>query len=126
MLENLASRVRCASLVLVSIGLFACAQERAPISRLQPNAMEKTFFVGKDAAHVPEFYMRTTVVDVDTGAGNDGLFTASDAQPVSIIRWEIAEKLLLARLTYERVEDTDYRGVRRTSSGQTVAAFIIE
>ena len=35
--------------------------------------------------------MRTTVVDVASGAGADGLFTSSDAQPMVRIRWEITE-----------------------------------
>ena len=54
----------------------------------------------------PEFFLRTTVIDAAVGAGADGLFTSSDAQPVSRIRWQINEKVLLARLTYERIENT--------------------
>jgi hypothetical protein len=121
----------------------SCASERASINRVQANGLKKEFFVGTpvldpqtgtqqlDANGVPmrsapEFYMRTTVVDAATGAGNDGLFTSSDSQPTSRVRFEITEKMLLARLTYELVQDTDYKGARRTPDGQIVASFAIE
>ena len=47
----------------------------------------------------PEFYMRNTVVDVPYGAAQDGLFTASYAQPPSRIKWEVTEDALIARQT---------------------------
>lgn len=106
-----------------------CAEERAPINRVQPNAIPKQFFVGEsleDRDDDPEFYMRNTVVDVSAGAGSDGLFTSSDAQPVSRVRFEITEDLLVARLTYELVDNTDGKGARRTPDGQIVAAFTIQ
>jgi hypothetical protein len=106
----------------------ACAEERAPINRVQPNALPKSYFVGDlaDRADDPEFYMRNTVVDVSAGAGSDGLFTSSDAQPVSRVRFEITEQLLIARLTYELVDNTDGKGARRTPDGQIVAAYTIQ
>src|SRR5690606_37376745 len=69
------------ALLAAALGaLFAaCASERAPISHVQPNALDKTFFVGKDleSAHDdPEFYTQATVVDVGYGAVA-GLFTSS-------------------------------------------------
>lgn len=117
-----------ATVFAAMIFLVACAQERPAISRIQPNAVPKSFFVGDitDPSDNPEFYLRATVVDVAAGADSDGLFTSSDAQPTTRVRFEIAEKLLVARLTYERVNDTDYKGVRRTTDGQIVAAFAIE
>lgn len=110
--------------VLVGAG---CAEEREPISRVQANALDKRFFIGEiqNPDDDPEFYMRVTVVDVPSGADTDGLFTNSDAQPTTRIRWEITEDLLIARLTYERVEHTDGKGVRRTPDGQVVAAYPI-
>jgi hypothetical protein len=105
-----------------------CAEERAPINRVQANALAKSFFVGtdiRDPGDDPEFYMRVTVVDAAAGAGNDGLFTASDAQPTTRVRFEIAEDLLIARLTYELVDNTDGKGVRRTADGQIAAAYTI-
>ena len=66
----------------------------------------------KSARDDPEFYKRGTVVDVGYGAGQDGLFTSTYAQPVSRIRWEITEDTLIARLAYERIDGTDGKGTR--------------
>jgi hypothetical protein len=108
--------------------LSGCAEERAPINRVQPNALAKSFFVGDlaSAADDPEFYMRTSVIDVSAGAGSDGLFTSSDAEPTTRVRFEITEDLLIARLTYALVEDAEYRGAKRTPDGQIVAAYEIQ
>ncbi len=70
--------------------------------------------------------MRTTVVDVASGAGSEELFTSSDAQPLVRIKWEIQEQELLARLTYELISDTDYKGASLTPNGQVVAAYTIQ
>ncbi|MFO0616554.1 MAG: hypothetical protein U0414_28435, partial [Polyangiaceae bacterium] len=118
-----------AALVAASLVSSGCAEERAPINRVQPNAIAKTFFLGAsiaDPSDDPEFYMRTTVVDVSAGAGSDGLFTASDAQPTTRVRFEVTENLLLARLTYELVDHTDGKGARRVADGQVVAAYAIQ
>ncbi|MEA2700969.1 MAG: hypothetical protein QOI66_5240, partial [Myxococcales bacterium] len=71
-------------------------------------------------------YKRGTVVDVAYGAGQDGLFTSSYAQPVSRIRWEITEDTLNARLSYERIAGTDgkgnkYDGVQAMPAGTAAA-----
>lgn len=127
--DRTSSLIRLArAALLVAPVLAGCAEERAPINRVQPNALAKAFFVGdiEDAADDPEFYMRTTVIDVSAGAGSDGLFTSSDAQPTTRVRFEITEKLLVARLTYELVDHTDGKGVRRTPDGQVVAAYAID
>jgi hypothetical protein len=118
---------RLAVLVVMLLVVAGCAQERAPISRVQADALEKRFFVEELANRDddPEFFMRVSVVDVPSGAGSDGLFTNSDAQPMTRIRWEITETLLVARLTYERIDGTDGKGVRRTPDGQVVAAYRI-
>lgn len=114
------------SLAWVAVG---CAEERDPINRVQANALPKSFFVGQkleDTSDDPEFYIRNTVVDVPYGAAQDGLFTASYAQPVSRIKWEIQEEQLIGRQTYERINDSDHKGSRRTNDGQIVAVFRIE
>ncbi|MFO0547424.1 MAG: zinc-dependent metalloprotease [Polyangiaceae bacterium] len=114
---------------IAALGLASCAEERPPINRVQPDALSKAFFVGDDLVDTsddPEFYLRNTVVDVAAGANADGLFTSSDAQPVSRVRFEITEDLLIARLTYELIDHTDGKGVRRTPDGQIVAAFAIK
>jgi hypothetical protein len=114
-------------LALAMGSALGCAEERAPINQVQANALAKAFFVGdiRDTGDDPEFYMRVTVVDAAAGAGNDGLFTSSDAQPTTRVRFEVSEDLLLARLTYELVDHTDGSGVRRTPDGQIAAAYRI-
>jgi hypothetical protein len=128
------------ALLLGAVGLASgsvtgCAQERAPINQVQADALAKSFFVGpnlQDTSDDPEFYMRGTIIDVGYGAGQDGLFTSTYAQPISRIRWEITEDTLNARLSYERVAGTDGKGneisglVKKTSQdGQIVAAYKI-
>ncbi len=110
-------------------GSVGCAQERDPINRVQPNALDKSFFLGanlQDPKDDPEFYMRNTVIDVPYGAGQDGLFTATYAQPVSRVRWEVLENAIVARQVHEHVENSDHNGTRRTQTGQVVAMFAIQ
>jgi hypothetical protein len=129
------------AVVWASVG---CAQERPPINQVQPNALSKHFFVGADLSDKsddPEFYMRNTVIDVPYGAAQDGLFTASYAQPLSRVRWEIQENALIARLTYDRIQNSgnqaataqnngamppDGKGANRVDNGQVVAMFAIQ
>src|SRR3954466_4384410 len=102
---------------LALLGILAvapgCAGERDPINQVQIGAMPKSFFIGEkfaDTSDDPEFYFRTTVVDVDSGSGSESLFTNSDAQPTVRIRWEVTETTLNARLSYELIADTDKTG----------------
>jgi hypothetical protein len=118
--------------VLVLLGATSCASERPPINRVQPDALDKSFFVGKslsDTSDDPEFYYRPTIVDVDYGASGDELFTASGSQTIARVSFEITEDLLLARLTYQRIAGTTDNGTPDSpneNSGQIVAAFKIE
>jgi hypothetical protein len=120
----------CALFVL--LGATSCASERPPINRVQANALKKSFFVGEklsDPSDNPEFYYRPTIVDVDYGASGDELFTASGAQTIARVSFEITEDLLVARLTYERIADSTGNGTPSSpdqNSGQIVAAFKIE
>ncbi len=114
--------------VFGSASQTGCATEREPINRIQAGAFAKSFFVGgllQDKGDDPEFYMRTSVIDVAAGAGGEGLFTNSDSMPTVRVKWEITEQRLIARLTYELIKDTDRKGARRTNDGQVVAAFDI-
>jgi hypothetical protein len=109
--------------------LSGCASERAPINRVQPEALQKSFFVGAsltDDADDPQFYYRPTVADVDYGASQSGLFTASYAQTTARIKWEITEEKLIARLAYERIEGATGNGIDETNTGQIAAAFLIQ
>jgi len=138
--------IAIAAAFAIGMGALAgCAEERDPLNRVDLGVLPKAFFVGErldDAADDPEFHFRTTVVDVSAGAGSEELFTSSDAQPTTRIRWEITETKLIARLAYELVEGTDGKGTtggarndeprtagkapaRATSDGQIVASFAI-
>ena len=136
------ARMWTRALLLGALGLaggsvVGCAQERAPINQVQADALAKSFFVGPNLADMstsPEFYMRGTIIDVGYGAAQDGLFTSTYAQPLSRIRWEITENYLNARLSYERIADTDGKGdlttngglvKKTTNDGQIVASYKI-
>ncbi len=118
------------ALLIGAIGLAAgssagCAEERAPINRVQPNALAKSFFVGADLQGTtddPEFWFQTTLVDVGYGAAQDGLFTSTYAQPLSRIKWQVTENFLIARLTYERINDSDGKGAGPASLDGVIAA----
>ena len=96
---------------------------------------KSSFFVGQDLEHAeddPEFYKRGSLVDVGYGAGTESLFTATDAQPVTRVRWQITQDALIARLAYERISGTDGKGnkidgtsVKATNDGQIVARYKI-
>lgn len=114
-----------AATALVALG---CAQEREPIVRVQANALKKSFFVGEDLSSKtddPEFYMRSTMLETGYGLAPFPL-TPSWASDVARVKWEISENQLIARLTYERIQDTDHFGSRSTNNGQIVAAYSIE
>lgn len=117
-------------MVLAAVVWVGCAQERAPIDRVQPFALLKSYFVGEDlqsAADDPEFWTQGTLIDVGYGAAQDGLFTSTYAQPVARLRWQITEDTLLGRLAYERVAGTDGMGAgRATEDGVVVVAYPIE
>ncbi len=117
-------------LAMIVAGLAGCAEERAPINRVQPLYLKKAFFVGNDLVSTkddPEFWARATVVDVGYGAAQDGLFTSTYAQPLSRIKWQITEDLLIGRLSYERIEGSDGKGVgKATQDGVIVCAFHIQ
>lgn len=125
--SNVAGRA-LAVLVLVLAFVNGCSEERSPINRVQANALAKSFFVGEiaDPADDPGFFMRVSVVDVMQGANSDGLITSADGQATTGIRWEIGESMLIARLRYELIEDTDHKGLHATPDGQAVAAYAIE
>jgi hypothetical protein len=112
----------------VAYGSVGCAAERDPINQVQANALSKHLFVGPsltDTSDDPEFYMRNTVVDVPYGAAQDGLFTATYAQPLTRVKWEVKENVLIARATHERIDNSDHKGSRTTNDGQVVAMFRI-
>ena len=109
----------------VSVG---CAQSRAPIDRVQANALDKHFFVGpslSDPSDDPEFYMGDRIIDEPLGVGQ-GFWLFQSIGSFARIKWEIQETELIARLTYDRIQNSDGFGAQSTDTGQVVAMFRIE
>ncbi|MBL8955234.1 MAG: hypothetical protein JNK82_30950, partial [Myxococcaceae bacterium] len=110
--------------------LGACAQEQPLVNQVQPDYQDKSFFVGEDylnSSDDPEFYSQGTLIDVGYGAGQDGLFTSTYAQPLTRVKWSVTEDLLIARLAYERIASSDGKGLgKATNDGIVVAAYKIK
>jgi hypothetical protein len=117
-------------LLAVAVWLVAagCSQSRDPINRVQASALDKHFFVGpslSDPSDDPEFYMGNRIIDEPLGVGQ-GFWLFQSLGAFSRIKWEIQQDKLVARLTYERIQDSDHHGSRVTNSGQVVAMFKID
>lgn len=122
-------RRRVLSALSLCLTVTACAKERDPIDRTQPDGLDKTFFVGADlvgSADDPEFWAQATLIDVGYGASQDGLFSSTYAQPVVRLKWVMQEDLLVGRLTYERIQGSDGKGAGPASGdGQIAYAYAI-
>jgi len=103
---------------LAAAALSGCAEEREPIDRVQPNALEKSFFEG-------DWYYQRTVVEVP--AGNGFTFVgATDFQGLEIISWDIQENMLFARRSIELINGADSLNREGDSyEGEVVGAFRI-
>ena len=89
--------------------------------------MSKHFFVGtslSDPADDPEFYMGNRIIDEPYGVCQ-GFWMVQSLGSLARIKWEIQEKVLIARLTYERIQNADHHGTQSTNNGQVVAEFNI-
>ena len=106
-------------LLVMAATCFGCAEERPPINRVQPNALEKADFAD-------EWYYQRTVVGVPAADG----FTfvgSTDFGSMDRIRWDIQEDFLLARRQIELVRGAD--ALERDGEryeGEVTAAFRIE
>jgi len=97
---------------VVLVLLAGCAEERAPINRVQPNVIEKAQLDG-------EWYFMQTVIDTPYSAA----FTSVGEQNYADrIRWEIQEQFLIARRSYEWIAGSEPEGIgRATEQGAAVA-----
>ncbi|AKU96366.1 hypothetical protein AKJ09_03030 [Labilithrix luteola] len=121
------------------IGSGACAEERAPIDKVQPNALPKSFFVGEnlaDGKDDPEFRTKSYVVGSSVSQSD---YAIGEFSVVDRIRWEITEDMLLGRRAYQESPGADNRGVPNsqvasstdknvtaTPNGTIVAAYKIK
>ncbi len=112
-------------LVLAVLVLAGCAQQRAPINRVQPNALDKSFFVGpklNDDSDNPEFYSRGFVIDGSAHQSDIsvGLYTGTDR-----IKWQITKDYLIARKSYQIVIGQDTKTKDGKVDGTIVAKYKI-
>ncbi len=112
---RLAATALVLGVIAGSTGAVGCAAERDPINRVQANAIAKSFFVGEklnDASDDPEFYARSMVIDVPYGeSGSDFLMFTNTINSTAKIRWSIEESNLIGRVSFERIEGTDGKGL---------------
>lgn len=108
-----------------SSGLTAgCAREAEPISTVGLNYTRKVDLVGADAKNPTEWYMRMTVTD--TGRTNHFAFPGLQDE-LRRVRWEVQERFLVARRSYELVAGTDGKGADPSKvDGVIVAMFPIQ
>src|SRR5688500_18922439 len=104
--------------------VVGCAEERAPINRVQANALDKQFFVGElqSSADDPEFYWRNFVVD---GSEAQSLVGIGSWSGVDRIRWDVQEHLLVARKSYSVSPGADDKGGAGSPDGTIVRAHRI-
>ena len=104
-----------AGIAFASSGMAGCAAERDPINRVQANAIPKSFFIGgnfQDSKDDPEFYARSMVVDVPYGeSGSDFLMFTNTINSLAKIKWSVEETRLVGRVSFERIEGTDGKGL---------------
>ena len=113
--------------LLCGLAASSCAQEREPINKVQPNALDKHFFLGGDlraSDDDPEFYTRAYSV----GASFDQpAFHYGTGSGVDRIRFEITEDLLIARKAYQVGRGRDDKGLADGDpNGTVVAAYRID
>lgn len=101
-----------------------CAVQRDGINRVQPNALQKSFFVGdlSDESDDPMFVTRNFVVDASEAQELVGISTASG---VERIRWQITEDTLFARRAYS-ITNGDNKGTSIEPNGDIIAAYKID
>jgi hypothetical protein len=125
MLSCLSRSLRVLAVAFFVIASSGCAQERAPINKVQANALDKHFFVGNpnDPNDDPVFYWRNFVVDASEDQELIGIGSWSG---VDRIKWEISENTLFARRAYDQNAGADNKGsTSGYPNGTIVAAYPI-
>ncbi|MCC6646210.1 MAG: hypothetical protein IT374_11630 [Polyangiaceae bacterium] len=127
-MRSLKSRATVATILFALGGFQGCAEERPDIDRTQPNALDKSFFLGADLASPaddPVFYSRYMVVDHSVGQAN---FTMGLGGGLDKIRWEVTENMLIGRKAYQPQPGRDNKGLEGPGSvpnGTVVASYRI-
>lgn len=110
----------------MAVGNVDCVEERAPIDRVQPMALNKHFFVGaslSNPSETIEFYSNNFVIDASV---SNNLVPVGTYDDVDRVHWEIQENVLLVRKAYDYVTGADgRRATGRANNGLVVAAYRI-
>ena len=102
---------------LTAILVAGCAKERPPRSYVQPNIIAKADLTG-------EWYYVPTVIDINLG--HSVTFVGEAGWSVSIIKWDIQENVLYARLAYDRIDHTSSVYNDPNFKGEVVGAWAIQ
>jgi hypothetical protein len=117
MISKQMRKIKLGILLLIVTAMFGgCAEERDPVDRVQPYAIDKSYFIGEsftDTRDDPEFWGRNSMVDVGYGAAQGLMFTATIGQQVARMKWQITEDYLIGRSTYERISGSDGKGAAK-------------
>ena len=107
-----------AAMVVSSLGVTGCAEQRDAIDRVQPNVVRKSDLAG-------DFYYQRTVVDVP--ASNGFTFVGNtDHSGLQKIKFDIQEKWLFVRRNVELIEGADDKAAKgKDYEGEVVGAFPI-
>jgi hypothetical protein len=127
MTRSLVQKAVRAAVLVAAVVSSGCAEEREPINRVQANALQKSYFVGKlgNPDDDPEFYASGTVIDVPYGTDSLGVFPGL-VGGVKRAKFEILEDVLNVRMTYEEIDGVDGHGSRTTNNGRVIAAYAID
>src|SRR4051794_6538939 len=100
-LNRLEDRMKWTVIVALAgtLALVACASERDPINRTQPNAIKKSTLDG-------EWYFQQTVVNIP-GTYSATFVGESNFQGMERIRFDVQEQWLYVRRSYERIKDAE-------------------
>ena len=118
MSRNGVTRLALACTMVVMIA--SCAEQRPPIDRTQANILRKSLF---DSKH--EWYFQQTIVDVP-GTANLGIVGWSNFAGVERVRWDIQQKFLYARRSYEKNKNAEKAADKEGYKGAIIAAYAIE
>jgi hypothetical protein len=113
-----ARRVGIGALVTLPLLGAGCASEQDPINRVQPNVLDKSFFVGADLTDFrddPQFQTKSFNVDSDVNADNFA-GTIGGASAIDRIRFEITEGMLFVRRSFQENPKADNKGLERVKN----------
>lgn len=125
--------------LLAALSQGAACSTRDPIDRQQADYTDKHFLLGADLADFaddPEFRMKSFSIDSAANADNFA-GTIGGASAVDRVRWEVTEKLLIARRSYQETPGADNKALRRVlvngqwkfptpANGTIIAAYKID